>query len=112
MICITSNVAPTRVPPKVYRIRNDAIDAALLAIGPHARPGFEFRVWKCDGVWHWRALDEVPEPTAAQLKANGGRKFIGTAMAAPPQSGDGLAARVAVLEALVGELILRASHDH
>jgi hypothetical protein len=119
MICITSNVAPTRVPPKTYRIRNDAIDAALLALGPLARPGFEFKTWKCDGVWHWRALDEVPEPTHAQLKANGGRKFMGTAMASITSQGtiapasEALAARVAVLEALVGELILRQAHsDH
>jgi hypothetical protein len=111
MICITSNAPPTRVPPKTYRIRNDAIDAALLALGPLARPGFEFKCWKCDGVWHWRALDEVPEPTHAQLKANGGRKFMGTAMAAP--ASEALATRVAVLQALVGELILRQAHsDH
>jgi hypothetical protein len=114
MICITSNVAPVCVPPKTYRIRTDAIDAAVLAIGSHARPEFEFEVWRCDGRWRWKALDEARPQTAAQLKANGGRKsMLGTAMAQLTPQGtiapaDGaLVTRVAILESLVGELLLR-----
>jgi hypothetical protein len=88
-------------------------------IGPLARPGFEFSTWKCDGKWHWRAMDEVPAPNEAQLKANGGKKFLGTAIASITPQGtiapttDALVSRVAILEALVGELILqRVSQSH
>lgn len=76
MICITSNVGPTKAPPRTHRTRNDAIAAAVAEIGPHARNGFEFEATKCDGAWRWRALDEVRPQTPAELKAAGGKKSI------------------------------------
>jgi hypothetical protein len=79
MITLTTNRAAAKPPPeRTYRIRKDAEMAAVMAIGPHARPGFEFEAYKCDGVWRWKAFDEVRPPTAADLKTSGGKKSIMT----------------------------------
>jgi hypothetical protein len=72
-----------------YRIRREAMDAAVFTIGPHARHGFEYTTVKCDGRWLWKPTDEVPPLTAAQIKAEGGKRCLinpttgGTAMAQP-----------------------------
>lgn len=66
----------TPAPQKQYKRQKDAQNAAVRDIGPHAREGFEFTTFKCDGGWRWRATDEVPPPTAAQLKANGGKRSM------------------------------------
>jgi hypothetical protein len=72
-----------------YRIRREAMDAAVFTIGPHARHGFEYTTVKCDGRWLWKPTDEVPPLTAAQIKAEGGKRCLinpttgGTAMAKP-----------------------------
>lgn len=95
MITLTTIVAPAKPrPEKTYRIRKDAEAAAVMAIGPHARKGFEFEAFKCDGAWRWREFDEVRPPNAAELKASGGKKSIlaaaamtGTAMAKTTDSG-------------------------
>jgi len=66
---------PTPKAPESYRIRKDAMDAAVFSIGPHARHGFEYETWKCDGRWHWKlaSVDER-QPTAAMIKADGGKR--------------------------------------
>lgn len=95
MITLTTIVAPAKPrPEKTYRIRKEAEAAAVMAIGPHARKGFEFEAFKCDGAWRWREFDEVRPPNAAELKASGGKKSIlaaaatsGTAMAKTTDSG-------------------------
>lgn len=48
--------------------------AAVATIGEHARDGFEFETFKLDGRWHWRAFDVVKPPTAAEIKAMGGKR--------------------------------------
>ena len=61
-------------PPKTFDKRIRAFNAAVAEIGPHARDGFEFTLTKIDGRWIWRACDEVRPDTAAEIKANGGKK--------------------------------------
>lgn len=82
MMTILTNIPPIpKTADKPYRTRAEAANAAVATIGPHARQGFEFETSKCDGGWRWRPTDEVPPPTAADLKASGGKKSI-LAMAA------------------------------
>lgn len=81
MISITAENTknlPMNVAPKIqtWDKRNRAAAAAVKAIGPHARDGFEFTVEKCDGRWLWRATDGSRPESAAQIKANGGKKSL------------------------------------
>ncbi len=59
-----------------YRVRREAMDAAVFDLGPHARHGFEYTTLKCDGRWLWKPTDEVPAPTPAEIKANGGKRSL------------------------------------
>lgn len=66
---------------KPFRREKDAMNAAVLEIGPHARKGFEYDVAKCDGAWRWRRTDDAEcaaklAANGAQLKANGGKRSI------------------------------------
>lgn len=72
----TRNLPIGAVPraDKPWKKRVDAKAAAVSAIGPHAREGFEFDTTKCDGGWRWKATDEVRPDTAAQIRANGGKR--------------------------------------
>jgi hypothetical protein len=82
MMQITAANAAIFQPPvpsghdKTYPRRKDAQAAATLAIGPHAREGFEYETSKCDKVWRWHAFDEVKPATAAELKNNGGKRSV------------------------------------
>lgn len=60
--------------PRSYPKRYNAQRAAIATIGPHAREGFEFTSSKVDGLWYWRACDEVRPDTPDQVKANGGKR--------------------------------------
>lgn len=68
------SATPAKV--KTYKRRKEAQDAAVYDIGPHAREGFEFTSFQCDGRWMWKTTDEVPPPNQAQLKANGGKRSM------------------------------------
>lgn len=57
-----------------FRTQKEAKDAGLFELGEFARHGFEYETYKCDGRWFWRKHDEVKPPTAADLKASGGKK--------------------------------------
>ena len=75
-------------PIPSYRVRKEAMDAAVFELGPHARNGFEYTTVKCDGRWVWKPTDEVRPLSAAQIKAEGGKRCLvkpmeGTAMANP-----------------------------
>jgi len=72
---LPTHAAPAR--PKGFKKMADAKAAAVLAIGPHARPGFEFEVAKVDGQWIWREFTEPKPLNAAQIKAEGGKKAPG-----------------------------------
>jgi hypothetical protein len=74
-----------------YRIRKEAMDAAVFTLGPHARHGFEYTTEKCDGRWRWRPTDEVPAPTAAEIKANGGMRSLVAMAAAITEGGTTMA---------------------
>lgn len=63
-------------PEKGYPKRFNAQRTATRIIGPHAREGFEFETFKCDGLWFWREFAEAKPLSAAQLKANGGNKAM------------------------------------
>lgn len=67
---------PAPKPVESYRVRKEAMDAAVFVIGPHARHGFEYETSKVDGRWIWRHTDEVRPDTPAELKANGGKKSL------------------------------------
>jgi hypothetical protein len=94
-------------PAPTYRVRKEAMDAAVFELGPHARHGFEYTTIKCDGRWLWKPTDEVPAPTAAEIKANGGKRCLitqqkGTPMAIGPKlivnaTADDLQSREAML---------------
>ena len=60
--------------PQRYRIRQEAIDAALMAMGPQARPEFEFEVIRLDGMWIWKPTDRVRTVARGsfQAKMDGG----------------------------------------
>jgi hypothetical protein len=62
--------------PQRFRIRQDAVDAALLAMGPDARPEFEFNVIRLDGVWIWKPTEQVRAVRTGdfQSKINGGAR--------------------------------------
>jgi hypothetical protein len=93
----TANLPTVARPaaPKTYRLRKEAQCAAVAAIGPHAREGFEFTTEKCDGRWGWRETDEVRPPTGAELKAMGGRKGLLSLTMAANALGGSLASHVA-----------------
>lgn len=57
-----------------FRTQKEAKDSGLFELGEFARHGFEYETYKCDGRWFWRKHDEVKPPTAADLKASGGKK--------------------------------------
>jgi len=57
-----------------YDTKVKAKAAAVATIGEHARDGFEFETFKAGGRWHWRVFDVVKPPTAAEIKAMGGRR--------------------------------------
>lgn len=85
MISVNDTLERPKAAP-IYRVRTEAMAAAVFTLGPHARHGFEFETFKCDGRWGWKATDEIRPPTPAQIKANGGKKSLiqlqeGTAMA-------------------------------
>jgi hypothetical protein len=92
----TANLPTKAGPPqpKSYRLRKEALNAAVSEIGPHARDGFEFDTLKSDGRWIWKQTDEVPPPTGSELKAMGGKKAFLTTMATNPL-GTSLASAVA-----------------
>jgi hypothetical protein len=62
--------------PQRYRIRQEAIDAALMAMGPQARPEFEFEVIRLDGMWLWKPTDRVRTVARGsfQAKMDGGSR--------------------------------------
>ena len=79
MIDITSELPPeagTNPKPRKtgYDTKVKAKAAAVATIGEHARDGFEFETFKAGGRWHWRVFDVVKPPTAAEIKAMGGRR--------------------------------------
>jgi hypothetical protein len=86
MIAMTNanmkNLPPTPVSAKLesYKKHNDARDAAIKAIGPEAREGYEFEVWECDGYWLWKktAEEDIPAPSGFQIKINGGKRAFPT----------------------------------
>lgn len=75
MISINDTIERPKAAP-TYRVRTEAMAAAVFELGPHARNGFEFLTFKCDGLWQWRSTDEIRPPTPAQIKANGGKKSL------------------------------------
>lgn len=87
---------PTKAARKIWRTRREAQAAAVAEIGPHAREGFEFESYKCDGRWQWRHTDPADKPvTCAELKAMGGKRgLLSLAMADNALEGS-LASRVA-----------------
>lgn len=109
MITIRTNVATTATPVKTYDKRDRAQKAAVREIGEHAREGFEYETTKVDGRWIWRATDEVPPMTQAQLKANGGKRAeLPQAIDAAIQSGMSPRQFRAVAERVADELADRA----
>ena len=74
MIAYTQNVPPTQTKTQTWDKKGRAAAAAVKAIGPHAREGFEFETFKCDGRWQYRTTDGSKPETAAQIKAEGGKK--------------------------------------
>jgi hypothetical protein len=76
-------------PAPTYRVRKEAVDAAIAVLGPLAIHEFDFITYQLDnGRWDWNVPAEVPPLSAAVIKANGGKKFLaaraqqkGTAMA-------------------------------
>jgi len=68
----------TTKPAPIYRVRREAMDAAVFALGPLARHGFEFTTFQCDGGWRWRSIDDetAPRVTGFQTKANGGKRGL------------------------------------
>lgn len=71
-----NNAYPAPKTVESYRVRKEAMDAAVYVIGPHARHGFEYETSKVDGRWIWRHTDEIRPDTPAELKANGGKKSL------------------------------------
>lgn len=71
-----NNAYPAPKPVESYRVRKEAMDAAVFVIGPHARHGFEYETSKVDGRWMWRHTDEVRPDTPAEVKTNGGKKSL------------------------------------
>lgn len=80
MISINDTHPAPKAPP-TYRVRTEAMAAAVFTLGPNARHGFEYTTVKCDGRWVWKPTDEVRPDTPAEIKANGGKKSL-IAMAA------------------------------
>jgi len=74
----TKNVVQFAPKTRTFDTKRAAVNAAVLALGPMARDGWEFGTIKCDGRWVWKPTD--PEtarvPTHAQLKLNGGRRGV------------------------------------
>jgi hypothetical protein len=62
--------------PNRYRTERQAIDAAVLALGPQARPEFEFNVIRLDGMWIWKPTEEMRAVARGsfQAKINGGAR--------------------------------------
>jgi hypothetical protein len=86
---------PTKAAPaasKGFATKEAAKRAAVATLGPQARHQFEYDTSKVDGVWFWRPCEDVRPPTAAELKANGGKKAFAEAggassMAGAPKAG-------------------------
>lgn len=103
MISINDTIERPKAAP-TYRVRTEAMAAAVFELGPHARNGFEFLTFKCDGLWRWRSTDEVRPMSAAEIKARGGKRALitqqGTTMvtplAKPPVRGNAAKAQMAV----------------
>lgn len=57
-----------------FRTQVEAKAAAVFELGEFARHGFEYETWKCDKRWFFKKCDEVKPPTAADLKASGGKR--------------------------------------
>lgn len=68
---------PAPTASKSWNRQIDAVSAAIRTLGPESRHRFEFTTHQTDdGRWTWKATDEdsIPEPTAFQVKINGGKK--------------------------------------
>jgi len=78
---------PAPAPEKSWDKQDRAKAAAIKELGPQAIPGFDFDVYKCDGRWLWRAIaaDKRPPVSDQQIKANGGKRAISTALATRAQ---------------------------
>lgn len=75
MISVNDTLERPKTAP-TYRVRTDAMAAAVFTLGPQARHGFEYTTMKCDGRWVWKPTDEVRPPTPAEIKANGGKRSL------------------------------------
>lgn len=103
--------------PKGFKRRADAEAAATHEIGPHARRGFEFEAYKCDALWFWRTT-EAKEPTAAMIKAEGGKKSLKLPIpprrmprATPGKAADAPEAGAAVTQPAAPEPPVTASYE-
>lgn len=63
---------------KTFSHKSVAIANAIATLGPCARNEYEFKVWKCDGVWRWEMTDEVKPDSDQQRKINGGKRPVPT----------------------------------